>query len=155
MKFVKLGFVFLTVILITSCSALQAPIYKGVKNVQVAEVINDSIVIKASLDFLNPNKIGGELFLNDLHAVVNDIDLGNLKNQQVAVPSKKNFEVPLELKLSYGQLFDSKAGLLGTLFNAVLKNEVHVKLDGMALFKKSFLKKEYPIVFSEKIKIIK
>lgn len=155
MKLVKLVFVFMIIALVASCSSLQAPIYKGVADVKVADVVNDSIVIKAALNFNNPNRVGGKMLINQLHAFVNDIDLGNLKSKEVEVPSKEDFSVPLEIKLSYGQIFDSKAGLLGTLFNSVLKNEINVKLNGNATFKKSFLTKDYPIHFSKKIQILK
>ena len=155
MKFVKLFFVFISTTFIVSCSSLEAPVYKGVGNVEVLEVLNDSIVIKADLNFNNPNRIGGKLFLNNLHTEVNNIDLGKLKDKEVNVPSKKDFLVPLEMKLSRGQIFNSKKGLLGALLGSVLKNELTVQLDGNATFKKLLFKKEYPIHFVKKIKLFK
>ncbi|WP_010136692.1 hypothetical protein [Ochrovirga pacifica] len=155
MKFVKISFLCLAGFLVVSCAHLKAPKYRGVGTVEVSKIINDSITIKAGLNFNNPNKVGGTMYLNDLHAVVNDIDLGTLKNQKVKVPSKKDFSVPLEIKLSYGQLFDSKKGLLGSILSSILTNQVAVKLEGEAMFKKFLVKKKYPIKFHEKIKIVK
>ena len=155
MKFVKLLFVFISVLLVVSCSNLKAPEYVGVGNVNVSKIINDSIIIKAGLKFNNPNRVGGKMYLNNLHAVVNKIDLGKLKDQEVKVPSRKDFQVPLEIKLSYGQIFDSEKGLLGSILNSILSNEVAVKLEGKATFKKFLVKKEYPIKFDRKIKILK
>ncbi|GGF73546.1 hypothetical protein [Wenyingzhuangia marina] len=155
MKFVKLLFVFISVALVVSCSNLKAPEYVGVGKVNVSKIINDSITIKAGLKFNNPNRMGGKIALSDLHAVVNDIDLGKLKNQEVKVPSRKDFEVPLEIKLSYGQIFDSKKGLLNSILSSILTNEVAVKFTGKATFKKFLVKKEYPIQFNDKIKILK
>lgn len=155
MKFVKIAFLFISVAWVVSCSNLKAPEYVGVGKVNVSKIINDSITIKAGLKFNNPNRVGGKMALSDLHAVVNDIDLGYLKNQEVEVSSKKEFEVPLEIKLSYGQIFDSKKGLLNSILSSILTNEVAVKFDGKATFKKLLVKKEYPIKFDEKIKILK
>ncbi|MDO6736964.1 hypothetical protein [Wenyingzhuangia sp. 2_MG-2023] len=153
MKYVKIILVFISVISLVSCGDLKAPEYVGVRNVMVSKVVNDSIVIKADLDFNNPNKIGGKISLNNLHAEVNSIDLGYLKNQKVKVPSKKNFYVPLELKLSYSQLFDSKKGLMSSILNSIFTNKIEVKLQGQATFEKLFVTKKYPINYSEKIKI--
>ncbi len=141
-------------VLVASCSSLEAPIYKGVGAIKVAEVVNDSVVIQANLDFKNPNRIGGTLLLENLHAVVNKIDVGALKSKEVEVPAEKDFLVPLEIKIAYKQILQGKGGLLGALLNSVLKNEVEVALDGKATFRKSFLKKEYPITFSKKIKLV-
>lgn len=155
MKFVKISFLFIATIFVVSCSNLKAPEYRGVGDVKVSKIINDSITIKAGLKFNNPNRVGGKMTLKDLHAVVNNIDLGNLKNQEVKVPSRKDFSVPLEIKLSYGQLFDSKKGLLGSILSSILTNQIDVKLDGKATFRKFLVTKEYPIYFSEKVKILK
>lgn len=155
MKLVKLIFPLIAFVFLFSCSGLKAPEYIGVGDVKLSEVVNDSITIKAKLNFNNPNKVGGKMQLSDLHAVVNDIELGDLKNQEVVVPSKKDFQVPLELKLSYGQIFDSKKGLLSSILSSILTNEVSVKFDGKATFKKLLIKKEYAINYNEKIKILK
>jgi len=142
-------------IFVGSCSSVKAPEYIGVGKVNISKIVNDSVTIQAGLKFNNPNSIGGKIVLTDLHAVVNEIDLGYLKNQEIDVPSKEDFSVPLEIKLSYGQLFDSKKGLLGSILSSILSNEVSVDLNGKAVFKKLLFKKEYPIQFSEKVKIIK
>lgn len=140
--------------LVVSCSNLKAPEYVGVADVNFSKVRNDSITIKAALKFNNPNKLGGRLFLEKMHAVVNDIDLGYLKNQELKVPAEKDFSVPLEIKLSYGQIFDSKKGLLGSILSSILTNQVEVKFDGEATFKKLLITKTYPIKYAEKVKIL-
>lgn len=122
---------------------------------QISQVINDSITLKAKLNFKNPNKVGGKMYLNNLHTTVNNIDLGFLKDQKVKVPAKDNFSVPLEMKLSYDQLFSSKKGLLGSLLTSLFTNKVEVKLDGEATFKKFLFVKKYPIKFIKKIKLKK
>ncbi len=155
MKFLKFIILVLSTVLTISCSGLKTPEYVGVKDINVSKIVNDSITINAALQFNNPNQLGGMLVLKNMHAEVNAIDLGFLKNQELEVPAKKEFLVPLELKLSYGQLFDSKKGLLGTLLTSILTNEVEVKLDGNAVFKKFLIKKTYPIQFSKKVKIVK
>ncbi|MGY5353261.1 hypothetical protein ACXGQW_12045 [Wenyingzhuangia sp. IMCC45533] len=155
MKFVKILFLLFTTGLIVSCSNLKAPEYVGVGEVKFSKIVNDSITIKAALNFKNPNRLGGKLVLDNLHAEVNKIDLGFLKRQSVRIPSKKDFSVPLEIKLSYGQIFDSKNGLLGTLLNSILTNAVEVRFNGDATFKKFLMNKKYSIQFSEKVKIIK
>lgn len=155
MKFVKISFLLIAAIFVASCSNLKAPEYIGVGDVNVSKIVNDSITIQAGLKFNNPNRVGGKIFLSNLHAIVNKIDLGYLKDQEVEVPSRKDFSVPLEIKLSYGQLFDSKKGLLGSILSSILSNEVAVDLNGKAVFKKSLFKKEFPVKFSKKVKIIK
>lgn len=155
MKVYKI-FLFTTLLtLVVSCGAIQAPVYKGVQNVKISKVVNDSITVHADLNFNNPNRVSGKLFLHDLTAQVNEIDLGSLKGKEVEVPSKEDFNIPLDLKLSYGQIFDSKQGLLGTLLKSVLSNKIDVKLDGVATFKKFVITKNYPIHYSKSVKILK
>jgi len=153
------GLFFLTITLVfislTSCAKLQAPIYKGVDHVNISSIVNDSITIHADINFNNPNKIGGQLFLNRLQAKVNTVEIKNIKDKKVAVPAKTDFSVPLDLKLSYQEVFDAKKGVLGALLNSILTNEVKVELDGFATFKKFIIKKEYPIHYIKSIKIIK
>lgn len=155
MKAVKFGVLLLVVSVLFSCGNLKAPIYSGVKDVSISEIVNDSITIKAKLDFNNPNKVGGKLYLTDLHAQVNAIDLGVIKNQQAKVPAKRNFLVPMEVKMSYSKLFESKKGLFNSLLTSLFTNQIEVKMDGKATFKKFLFKKEYPIQFTKKIKLKK
>jgi len=155
MKGLKILIYTIGVLVLTSCSNLQAPIYQGVENVNVSGIVNDSVVIHADLNFENPNKIGGQLMLHDLKAEVNKIELGNLYDKEVKVPAKSSFSVPLDLKLSYGQIFDSKEGLLSTLLKSITTNKVEVKFEGIATFKKFIVKKDYPIQYSKTIKILK
>ncbi|MGY6650524.1 LEA type 2 family protein [Wenyingzhuangia sp. IMCC45574] len=155
MKTVKTICFLVATFLLFSCGNLKAPIYSGVKDLAISEVVNDSITVKAKLNFKNPNKVGGKLYLTDLHTMVNGIAIGKLKNQKVKVPAKSDFSVPLEIKLSKDQLFNSKKGLLGSLLTSLFTNRIEVKLDGQATFKKFLFKKEYPIKFTKKIKIKK
>ena len=155
MKFLKLLFLLTSTALVVSCSNLKTPIYQDVEDIKISKIVNDSITLKASLYFKNPNRIKGKMLLKNVHTIVNDIDLGFLKNQEIKVPSNDNFTIPLEIKLSYHQLFNAKKGLLNSLLNSILTNEVTVKFEGEATFKKFLIQKKYPIKFSEKIKILK
>lgn len=153
MKAVKfLGLLILSA-LVFSCGSLKAPEYIGVKDVSVSSIVNDSITVHAALDFKNPNRVGGTMVLENLQAMVNGYNVGDLKAQEVEVPSKETFSVPLKVKLSSSKLFDSKEGLLGSLLASLFTNKVEINLKGEATFKKLFFTKTYPIDFTKKIKI--
>jgi len=155
MKRLKFVFPFISIVLLVSCSGLKAPDFIGIENIEFEEMIQDSISIKADLKFQNPNRLSGKILLSDLHLVINDSDLGYLKNQSIPVISKNEFLVPLYIKLAYSQIFNRKNGLLSSIFSSVLSNEIDMRFDGKATFKKLLIKKEYPFAFQEKIKILK
>lgn len=155
MKAVKFLGLLIMSAFVFSCGSLQAPEYVGVKDVSVSSIVNDSITINAQLDFKNPNRVGGVMILEDLQTMVNGYNLGALKAQEVDVPSRDAFTVPLEMKLSSSKLFSSKEGLLGSLLASLFTNKVEVKLQGQATFKKLFFTKTYPIDFTKKIEIQK
>lgn len=155
MKTVRIiGFLVVSV-LVASCGNLKAPEYVGVKDINVSSVVNDSIVVNAQLGFKNPNRVGGKIVLENLHAMVNGFNLGALKDQKVDVPSRKEFYVPLEIKMASSKLFDSKEGLLGSLLASLFTNKVEIKLEGQATFKKMFYTKVYPITVTKNIAIQK
>lgn len=141
--------------IVFACGNLKAPEYAGVKDINIDSFSKDTVVLNAQVIFKNPNRVSGTMFTDQIKVFVNNTDVGYIKNQEVAVPSKADFIMPLALHVPYEELYNNKNGFLGNILNSVLNNSMEIKITGLVTFKKSLFKKTYPVNHTQKIKLLK
>lgn len=149
-KFILFGFLFL---LLTSCAINKKPEFVKVDTIELLNFSKDTVSLKGGVVFRNPNSVGGKIHLNRIQTEINGVAIGYLESSMIDVPAKKEFTVPFIVKVAYDKIFDSKGGLLGTLFSTFIKKEIEINLDGTAKFQRWFIKKEYPIKYHKTVKI--
>lgn len=117
----------LTFTLLFNCSFTKEPEFVGLENIEVIDSNSKSITLKADASFLNKNDVGGTLKTDDLKVYINEIEVASMISDEFDVPKRKNFTIPLTVKVDTEKLVDKKSlgGLLGSLISQSLK--VHYK----------------------------
>ena len=122
----KLLVVFVCFVLV-SCTLIDPPEFIGVEEVMLQKFDGKVIEIVASLKFLNPNNLGGNLKYDDIEVVVNDLNVGVINSELFEVPSQKEFSVPLVAKIKYDDLFKTdRKNILKNILNVVLEKKVNI-----------------------------
>ena len=124
----------LTIIFLFACSVKEKPTFIKVDDIQVLSFANDTIKFTANAYFKNENSVGGKIATDELNVFVNDVDVAKVSSDEFKVPAKKEFAVPLLVKVPSKKVF--KNGFLGGLLNSVLGNKsVKVRFVGDIKYK--------------------
>jgi len=145
----KLLVVFVCFVLV-SCTLIDPPALVGIEEVMIQKFDGKEIEIVASLKFLNPNNLGGNLKYDDIEVVVNDLNVGVINSELFEIPSKKEFSVPLVAKIKYCDLFKSDLkNVLNNILNVVLEKKMNIKFQGNVVYKLGSLSYNYPLNYSD------
>ncbi len=115
MKSIVLYLVGALLIFVSSCREPKDLVFKEYKNLRAENIGFSDADLKVDLVYYNPNGIGLELNKVDLDLYVDGNYLGkSTQNVQVSIPARKDFTLPLSIKVDMKNLL--KNGL-NTLFN--------------------------------------
>lgn len=119
-----------------NCSVNEQPEFLGLENIKVVDSNIKNITVSADAHFLNPNDVGGILKTDDLKVFINGTEVAQFISEELEVPSKKDFKVPLTISISTDSIAHKNSinGLLSSLFYRELKvqykGEIKYKIFG-------------------------
>ncbi|MGJ8760534.1 LEA type 2 family protein [Polaribacter sp. AHE13PA] len=138
---------------ITSCSVREKPIFIKVDNVKVSSFKGDTIRLKASAFFENPNDVGGVISTDEIKVIVNGAEVAQVSSDEFEVPARKEFSIPLMVVIPAKKVFDNnKNGILGGLLNSFLNKSIKVQFTGDLKYKVFGYSSVYPIDQIQEIK---
>ncbi len=143
----------LLIITLSSCNVMKAPEFTGISNIDLKKNAQGKTVLVAYAKYHNPNLLGGKFKIKDIKVFVNNEFFANLNSETYKVPSKKDFEVPLEVNFD-ASFFKKKGNLLDALSNA-LQNKLKVQYKGKIYYVSHKLNIPYAIDYSQDVKIFK
>lgn len=146
------------VILLTfyNCTVKKAPEFIKIADVKVASIKNDTVRIKASAFFKNPNSVSGKLITDKISVSFEKKEIAQVFAKTTKLPANKEFFIPLEAVIPTKELFQkSKNDLLSGLLNVVFKKSIILNFKGKITYKKFFYKKEFLIDSNKEIKLRK
>ena len=124
MKPYHILFLIVTIIFLSNCRAPQDLVFKDYKNLKIQNIDFSSANLKVDLVYYNPNNIGLELNRTDFDLFIDSSYLGHsTQNLQIAIPARKEFTLPLDIKVDLKNLL--KNGL-----TALSSKEVLIQLKG-------------------------
>ena len=141
------------VLLLTSCSAPQEPIFKNMKNVTARMVSAQEVMVTGIAVYENPNAVGGDLTAMSVHVQVDEIDVGKLEQDlSVAVLANSIFEVPFEFRFDPAKIFKEK-GVLGSIISILENKSVDVKYEGTITMEMMNVSFDIPVDFEESVSL--
>jgi hypothetical protein len=142
------------VLLMSGCSVQKEPIFIKVDNVKVVSFAVDTIKLKATAFFENPNDVGGKISTDEIKIFVNGAEVAQVFSEEFKVPAKNEFSIPLTAYISTkDMLSSSKGGVLGGLLNSLITNKVKIRIKGSLEYVVFGFKKEFLFDKTEEIKI--
>ena len=154
MKIKKLSFFIVLLVITISCSIKKKPVFFKVDNFEIISLASDTIRLKASAFFKNPNDIGGKLDTDEIKVIVNDVEFAQVSSEEFEVPARKEFSIPVKVAIPSKEVFEkNKNGILGGLINTLFKKSVKVQLKGSVKYKVFGYSDVYLIDKTEDIKI--
>lgn len=151
MKKILLVFVFLGLV---SCTVSETPEFVGIEKVSIQKFDGEVIEVFASLKFLNPNNLGGTLKCDNIKVMVNNLKVGVINSEVFEVPSKKEFRLPLVVKVPYDELFKSEGkNLFKNILNAVFEQKITINYTGTIKYKLRGFSVDYLLNYSDTISL--
>lgn len=134
--------VLLGLVLLSSCMKYQDIKFVGVENVKLGKVGMNETTMEMNLIFNNPNKMGAMLNNAGGKAWIQDIYIGDfLLNENVKIPARSDFSVPVRLKVNLKDLLNNSLTL-------ITRDSVNIKLDGNARLSKGSIIKNFPLRYN-------
>src|SRR5579859_3127869 len=133
--FNSLTFLFLWILSI-GCAPKEPVEFKGIKNIAVDVSNSGSPVLKADVNFYNPNKVKMKLKEINVEVVVDGVKSADVKHElDVVIGGQSDFSVPIVAQLSLKQnLLDAVVSLLGgKKYRVVFKGYIRVRVHGIVI----------------------
>jgi LEA14-like dessication related protein len=128
-------------LLFIACSVPKPVEYRSFKNFSVQKIGFAASTIKMELVYFNPNNFGLALKNTDIDIFINDVFLGHsTQDYQIFIPKKEEFSMPLSMEL------DMK-NILRNSMNALLSNQVKVKITGSVKVGKANTFISFPVMY--------
>lgn len=145
----KLSLLSLTFLLLFSCSFTEYPEFVGVENVKIIDKNFKTFTLSADAHFKNPNDVGGTLNTDQLNVFINDMEVATIITKTFDVPSKKEFTIPLTVKISTNKIIDKKniAGILSSFTS----KKINLQYKGIIDYKVAGFSSSYDVDYSEEI----
>ena len=139
--------------LITGCSVNEQPVFIKVDNVKVSSFKGDTILLKASAFFENPNDVGGTISTDEIKVIINGAEVAQVSSDEFEVPARKEFSIPLTVVVPAKRVFENnKDGVLGGLLTSLLKKSINVQFKGNLKYKVFGFSSEYSVDEIQEIK---
>lgn len=151
-------FLFITLVSLAACSTEAVePKFQKIENIKVVDITSNNVRIDADAVIYNPNPVTVYLNKIEVEIFANNTKVGNvLQTQQVDIPKKDNFYVPLEVSFNPKELFkDNLGGLLESAMNSYLNKKVDMLYQGYAQFEVKGITFDIPFTYEEEIKLEK
>ena len=151
----KNGFYFIVIlILMTSCAVNKKPVFVKVDNIKLVSLASDTIRLKASAFFKNPNDVGGKISTDEIKVIINGAEAAQVFSNEFKVPARKEFEIPLNVVIPAKRVFENnKKGILGGLLNSILNKSIKVQFKGELKYKILGFSNVYLIDKTQEIKL--
>lgn len=154
MKIKKLSFFIVLIVITVSCSIKKKPVFLKVDNFEIISLASDTIRLKASAFFENPNDIGGKLATDEIKVLIDGVEVAQVSSDEFKIPARKEFIIPLKVVIPTKKVFDNnKNGILGGLINSFLSKKIKVQFKGDLKYKVFGYSDSYSIDKTEEIKI--
>jgi len=137
--------------LFTACSMVKAPEFKGITGIDFKKNDEGKLVLVAYAKYHNPNLLGGKFKVKDVKVYVNDKYFANLNSETYKVPTKRDFELPLEV--DFDASYFKKGNILDAV-NNLLNNKLKVKYEGKIYYVSHKLNIPYEVDYEQEVKII-
>jgi hypothetical protein len=142
------------VLLISSCSVQQEPVFVKVDNVEVISFGLDTIKLKANAFFENPNDVGGKITTDEIVILVNGEEVAQVFSDEFRVPARKEFSVPLIAHIPTKNILNSnKNGVLEGLISSLFSNKINVRIKGNLEYVVFGFKRDFLVDKTQEIKI--
>ena len=125
------------------CKQPQPPQYLGIVNIRLARIDAVQTNVSGDVKFFNPNPYQLELKKAEMDIYLND-KLANhyLLDSTINIPANDSFWVPVLLRINPQAIFSNA-------LQAVINDQVNIRLDGHARVKKGGLGFRVPIQYTE------
>lgn len=142
MKIVR--FLVFVISLLPSCIKYKEISFLGVENVRVGKIGMNESTIEMDLTFNNPNNMGATLNSAQGKAWIQDMHVGNfLLNEDVRIPAKSKFSVPVRLSVNLKEVFQNSLTFL-------FSDSFNIRVDGNASLSKGSFLKNVPLKYQGK-----
>lgn len=141
------------IVFMVSCKVQEKPEFVKVSNVKVKSIGLDSVRIAADALFKNPNDVGGKLLTKGIKVSVNEESLATVSSSEFEVPARNEFTIPLVVAIPTKKILGDKSNLVLGLLNSIAKNEITVKYEGDITYKLLGFSYDYPLDYTQKIKL--
>ena len=145
----KLSLLSLTFLLLFSCSFTEYPEFVGVENVKIIDKNFRTFTLSADAHFKNPNDVGGTLKTDKLNVFINDMEVATIVTKAFNVPSKKEFTIPLTVKISTTKIIDKNN--IGGILNSLKSKKINLQYKGAIDYKVAGFSSSYDVDYSEEI----
>ena len=136
LSFQSLALFFLLGTILFACVPKEPVVFKGVKNIVVDIGNSGSPVLKADVNFFNPNKMKMKLKEINVEVIVDGVKSADVKHElDVVIGGQSDFSVPLVAQLTLKQnLLDAVVSLLGgKKYQVVFKGYIRVHVHGITV----------------------
>lgn len=141
------------IFIISSCAVHKQPIFIKIDTLKISSFSRDTIRLKATAFFENPNNIGGKISTDEIKVIVNGTEVAQVFSEEFKVPAKKEFSIPLTVIIPANKVFkNNKNGILGGLLNSFLKKSIEVQFKGDLKYKVFGFSSTYPLDIIQEIK---
>jgi LEA14-like dessication related protein len=141
----------LFIFLLVACNTFKEPEYRRVAKFEFTTFTFSKIEFKTELVMYNPNNIGIDMLDSEVEIFINDKSLGKSEQANaVRVNKISEFAIPIKVMVPTGQI---NLGLLKSMWGAMQKGKVNVKIKGVCRLRKGGIPFNFPINYSENIKL--
>ncbi len=141
----------LALFILGSCNMVKAPEFKGITGIDFKKNDQGKLVLVAYAKYHNPNLLGGKFQVKDVKVYVNDKYFANLNSETYKVPTKRDFELPLEV--DFDASYFKKNNLMDAI-NNLLNNKLKVQYKGKIYYVSHKLHIPYEVDYEQEVKII-
>ena len=131
------GLILLFSVILFACVPKEQIVFKDVKNIAVDLSDSGKPVLKADVNFFNPNRVKMKLKEVNVEVFLDGKSSGEVKHElDVAIAGESDFSVPIvaQLILKETNLLDAVVGLLGgRKYEVVFKGYIRVRVHGVTI----------------------
>ena len=139
-----------------SCKVTEKPEFIEVNSIDIVDASLENFTIQANLQFKNKNSVGGSLQARNIHIFVDSLDVATITSELFEVPKKSEFEIPLTATIPFSKVYeDNKQSLLENVMNIISTKEINVNYKGEVRYKLGAFHYDYPVDYTQNIKIKK
>jgi len=132
--------ILLSVIMLSflNCKVKEKPEFIRVEHLKVTESNSNYVRLEARALFKNPNNVGGKLATEGIGVFINDKELAKVISKEFKVPAKKEFTIPLDVKIETKRLLEKNnlngilSSLLGQNLQVQFKGAINYKILGFS-----------------------
>jgi len=139
-------------LILIACKVTEKPEFIGVNSIKIRNISNREFTILANLKFENKNDLGGTLQAKDIHVFIDSIDVAKVETEIFNVPKRKEFELPLIVKIPFDKIYkNSKQSLLESVLNVVTNKKIIISYKGFVDYKLLGFHYSYPLDYKQEL----